>query len=589
MRLEDMGLIGNCQCSALVERSGGVVWCCLPRYDSEPIFSTLLDEAEGGRFVVEPPGAEAGRQSYVENTNVLSTLFRTDAGTFRVLDFAPRFGPVENIFHPTQLLRVIEPLEGRPTVRVRFEPRLGWSKAPAPLVPDAGRLRVDGLASPLWLDTDVAVDDIVHGRPFALAERRRLVLTWGAPVAEPVAAYGDRVLAATLRYWQTWVKHCNIPPVWQQECIRSALALKLHCYDETGAIVASITTSIPESPGAGRTWDYRYCWLRDASYVLSALRLLGHFEEREGFVKYLLRISANTPDLRFSPLYRVDGTSDLEEHILDGWPGFGGERPVRVGNDAVRHTQNDIFGEMLLALSPLYLDDRFADERSPETLALLERLAGQAQAVVGTPDAGIWEYRTEWQPQTFSSLMCWAAADRMALIAARHAPAMRARFETAAAEIRARIVAEAWSERLGAFAGAHGGHDLDASLLQMAPLRFLPPNDPKLVSTVDAIRATLTRDGWLYRYDLDDGFGRPQVAFVLCTFWLIEALATTGRLDEARALMERVRAGMSPLGLLAEDYAPAARQMWGNFPQAYSHAGLIHGAFAASPRWLDLA
>ncbi len=588
MRLEDLGLIGNCQFSAHVERTGAIVWCCLPRFDSEPVFSALLDETNGGRFVVEPAGGEPGVQTYLENTNVLSTQFQTDTGAFRVLDFAPRFGQVEGVFHPTQLHRIIEPLEGQPVVRVRFEPCLGWSKAPAPQVQGAKHLHVEGFASALWLDTDVDLADVVERRPFALTERRHLVLTWGAPVEEPLSALCDRFLRATVRYWQTWVKHCNVPPLWQRESIRSALALKLHCFEDTGAIVAALTTSIPESPGAGRTWDYRYCWLRDSYYVLGALRLMGHFEERERFVKYLLHLVGDAPELSLSPLYRVDGTSDLEEKILPDWPGFGGEGPVRVGNGAAHHTQNDIFGEMVLALSPCYLDERFADARSKDTLDVIVRLAEKACAVVGTPDAGIWEYRTEWKAQTFSSLMCWAAADRMGLIAARHAPALRGRFESEAARIRTRIVDEAWNESLGGFAGTHGGHDLDAALLQMAPLHLLPSNDPKLVGTIDAIGASLSRDGWLDRYRLDDGFGKPQVAFVVCTFWMIEALVTTGRAAEARVLMERVLAAMSPLGLMSEDYAPAAGRMWGNFPQAYSHAGLIHGAFAASPRWLDL-
>jgi GH15 family glucan-1,4-alpha-glucosidase len=591
MRLEDLGLIGNCQIAALVARSGDVVWCCLPRFDSDPMFSRLLDEGSaGGRFSVEPAGGGSGRQSYVENTNVLSTLFHTDTGTFRVLDFAPRFGQVEGVYHPTQLQRIIEPVEGHPVVRVRFEPRLGWSREPAGLVHGSHHLRVEGFASPVWLETDVALDDIVQQRPFALTERKHLLLSWGLPIEEPLAPLCDRHLASTVRYWQTWVKHSNIPPLWQQETIRSALALKLHCYEDTGAIVAATTTSIPESPGGtGRTWDYRYCWLRDASYVLGALRLLGHFEEREHFVRYLLHIVGDTRDFRFSPLYRVDGTSDLEERIIPGWPGFAGEGPVRIGNAAALHVQNDVFGELLLALSPLFLDDRFADERSSDALDLLERLAEHACAVVGTPDAGIWEYRTEWKPQTFSSLMSWAGANRMSHIAARHAPGHRGRYEDAAARIRELIIAEAWNERLGSFAGTHGGQELDAALLQMAPLRLLPSADPKLVGTVDAIGSALSQEGWLYRYHLDDGFGRPAVAFVLCTFWMIEALAATARIAEGRALMERVRAAMSPLGLLAEDYEPATRRMWGNFPQAYSHAGLIHGAFAASPRWLDLA
>jgi GH15 family glucan-1,4-alpha-glucosidase len=370
--------------------------------------------------------------------------------------------------------------------------------------------------------------------------------------------------------------------------IRSALALKLHCFEDTGAIVASMTTSIPEAPGSGRTWDYRYCWLRDAYYALGAFHLLGHFEEREHFMQYLINIAAGAPELDLAPLYRVDGRSDLDEQILEHWPGFGGEGPVRVGNGAAVHRQNDIFGEMVLALAPVFLDERFSAERTKGTLELVERLARKAIEVEGTPDAGIWEYRTTWEPQTFSSVMCWAATDRMALIARRHAPHLEQEFVTAASAIQARVIAQAYDSNLGSFVGHYGGTALDASLLQMAVLRFLPAEDPRLHGTLDAIRSKLGRDGWLFRYRLDDGFGLPEVAFVICTFWLVEALATVGRQADASAVMREVHAALSPLGLLSEDYATGTRRMWGNFPQAYSHVGLIHAAFAASPRWADL-
>ena len=271
--------------------------------------------------------------------------------------------------------------------------------------------------------------------------------------------------------------------------------------------------------------------------------------------------------------------------FLSAWSGFGGEGPVRVGNGAAKHVQNDIFGEMVLALTPIFLDDRFTADRSKDALQLVERLARKAVSVVGSPDAGIWEYRTEWKPQTFSSLMSWAGARRMARVAARHAPALEAEFSAAAARIRDEIVAQAWNPTVGAFVGHHGGADLDASLLQMATLRFLPTDDARLGATVDAISKALSKDGWLHRYQLDDGFGRPKVAFVICTFWLIEALAALGRTEEAQTVMRRVHASMSPLGLLSEDYDPATRRMWGNFPQAYSHVGLVHAAFVASPPW----
>lgn len=582
-----MGLIGNCQFSALVDCTGAVVWCCLPRFDSEPVFSTLLDADGGGRFLVGPEGMETGTQRYLDNTNVLETTFQTEAGSFRVVDLAPRFQQYDRAFRPTQLVRIVEPLDGAPRVRVLCEPRLGWSKRAPAQLQGSNHIRFEGFQSQLRLTTDIPLSHL-GGQPFTLTGRHRLVLTWGPPIEEPLPALCDRFLGETLRYWQRWVKHCNIPPVYQQEVIRSALVLKLHCFEDTGAIVASMTTSIPEAPGTGRTWDYRYCWLRDAYYVLGAFRRLGHFEERESFINYLLNIVGANPELQLSPLYRVDGTSDLEERILHNWPGFNGEGPVRVGNGAALHAQNDIFGEMVLALTPVFLDDRFTAERSRATLELLERLARKAIAVAGTPDAGIWEYRTEWKPQAFSSLMCWAAADRMSLVAARHAPGLRGEFEEAAKRIRDEILTKAWSPEAGSFAGSYGGLDLDASLLQMASLRLLPVDDPRLSGTINAIWKRLARDGWLFRYHQDDGFGQPTVAFILCTFWLVEALASTGRTAEAKSVMAHVHSALSPLGLLSEDYETSNLRMWGNFPQAYSHVGLIHAAFAASPRWSEV-
>jgi GH15 family glucan-1,4-alpha-glucosidase len=422
-------------------------------------------------------------------------------------------------------------------------------------------------------------------KPFALTEPRHLVLTSGASVEEPLAPLCDRFLTETTRYWQRWVKHCNIPSLFQKEVIRSALILKLHCYEDTGAIVAATTTSIPEAPGSGRTWDYRYCWLRDSSYVLGALRLLGHFEEREQFVHYLLNVCTAHPTLDLRPLYRIDGSDDLDESVLAGWPGFEGHGPVRIGNAAAVQRQNDVYGEAVLALAPIFLDDRFAADQTPQTLALVERLTQKAIAVAGTPDASIWEPRNEPTPKTFSTLMCWAAADRMARIADRHLPARAASYREAAARLRDQILDRGFSQSRMSLVGSYGGEDLDASVLQAASLRLLPADDPRLQGTIDAVARDLARDGWILRYRHDDGLGTPSVAFILCTFWLVEALAAVGRNAEATRVFDHARGALSPLGLLAEDFSPGDRRMWGNFPQAYSHVGLIHAAFAASPRW----
>jgi GH15 family glucan-1,4-alpha-glucosidase len=587
MRLEDLGIIGNCQFSALVERTGSIVWCCLPRFDSEPVFSILLDESEGGCFQVGPADGAAGSQRYLDNTNVLETTFDTQESGVRLLDFAPRFSQYDRTFRPTQLIRIVEPIHGTPRIRVKCDPRLGWSKEKPSRMLGSNHIRFEGFPAQLRLTTNIPISYLA-GQPFALTERCYLVLTWGIPIEEPLAPLCERFLQETTRYWQRWVKECDVPPLFQQEVIRSALTLKLHCFEDTGAIVASMTTSIPESPGSGRTWDYRYCWLRDAYYALSAFRLLGHFEERERFVRYLINVASASPDLELAPLYRVDATVDLEESTLPDWPGFNGDGPVRIGNAAAKQRQVDVFGEMVLALCPVFLDDRFSAERSRETLDLLHRLTHKAISVAGTPDMGIWEFRSGAHPQTFSSLMCWAAADRMASVLDHRPSAGGQEMRLAADRIRTQILTRAWSENKGTFVATYEGASLDASLLQIASLRLLKADDPRLCATIDVVWRELAHGGWLLRYKLDDGFGVPTVAFIMCTFWLVEAFAVVGRTVEARELLERARAALSPLGLLSEDYEVEGLRMWGNFPQAYSHVGLIHAAFAASPRWSEV-
>lgn len=587
MRLEALGLVGNCQFSALVHNCGEIAWCCLPRFDSEPVFSTLLDAADGGRFRISPANGETGVQRYLPNTNILETTFHTSTGSFRVIDFAPRFMQFGRAFRPTQLIRIIEPIEGTPRIVVVCEPRLGWSKVRPATMQGSHHVRFEGFATQLRLTSDLPLS-YLGGQPFTLTGRQHLVLSWGAPVEEALAPLCERFWGETARYWQSWVKQCDIPPLFQQEVIRSALTLKLHCFEDTGAIIAAMTTSIPESPGSGRTWDYRYCWLRDSYYVLSAFGLLGQFEEREQFVRYLLNVAGGSEGLNLAPLYRVDGSSDLTESILENWAGYDGEQPVRIGNGAALHSQHDIFGEMVLALTPIFLDERMSAERSPAAFRLIEGLARKAISLAGVPDAGIWEYRTEWKPQTFSSLMCWAAADRMAGIARLHQPALVGEFQAAAERIRDEVIARSWSATRKSFVGHYGGEDLDASLLQMVRLRFLPARDGRLAATINAIQKDLAWGDWLQRYSLNDGFGKPSVAFAICTFWLIEALSALGRRDEARAAFDRIYGALSPLGLLSEDFDPQGPRMWGNFPQTYSHVGLIHAAFSASPTWTEI-
>lgn len=584
--LERLGLIGNCQASALVDDAGAVVWCCLPRFDSEPLFGALLDDEGAGRFRISAASGARGVQRYLENTNVLETRFEDASGSFRVLDFFPRFYIHGRSFHPTKLMRIVEPVRGTPAISVVCDPRLGWSKGVPRRDVGSHHVSYEGYGAEVRLTTDAPLS-YLDGRPFALTSTKHFVLAYGAPVEEPLAQLCERFLRETVEYWVRWVKHCNIPSAYQELVIRSALTLKLHCFEDTGAIAAALTTSIPEAPGSGRTWDYRYCWLRDAYYALEAFRLLGHYEERERFLDFLLNVASASPNLDLAPLYRIDGRSDLAESIVD-WPGYAGERPVRIGNQAAEHQQHDVFGEMVLALAPMFLDARFRDRRSEAALDLVTRLARRGIEVAGKPDAGIWELRTDWTPQTFSSVMCWAGADRMARIAERHKPELVTEFRDAARRIEAEILSNALDPTRGGLVATYGGIETDAALLQAVTLRLLPPSDPRMHATIDAVIKDLEHAGWLRRYRVDDGFGVPSVAFVICTFWLVEALAMVGRNDEARTLMKRATTMTSPLGLLSEDFDPGTGRMWGNFPQAYSHVGLIHAAFAASPRWNEV-
>jgi GH15 family glucan-1,4-alpha-glucosidase len=586
VQLADLGLIGNCQLSALVNCHGSIVWSCMPRFDSPPVFGALLDPA-GGQFSIAPVDGRRGLQRYLPNTNVLETRFDGPDGTFRVVDLAPRFIQHERSFRPTKLIRIVEPLSGTPRLRVSCEPVVGWSRARAERELGSHHIAYKGFETHLRLTTDAPLS-YLNGEPWALTERKHFVLSWGAPVEEPLLPLCDRFLRETTRYWQLWVKHCEIPSIFQEEVIRSALALKLHCFEDTGAIVAALTTSIPEAPGSGRTWDYRYCWLRDAYYTLGAFRLLGHFEEREQFLHYLLNVAASSPGLELAPLYTIDGKLCPHEQILDHWSGYGGEGPVRIGNGAHTHQQHDVFGEMVLALTPMFLDARFRENVTPPIVDLVERFARQAIEVAGKPDAGIWEYRANWRPQTFSSLMCWAAADRGSRIARRHRPSSLDELAAAANRIRDEILREAVDPVRGCLTADYRGKEVDAALLQAVTLHLLPPNDPRMLATVEAVYADLDHGGWLWRYRTTDDFGVPTIAFTLCTFWLVEALARIGRIEEARTVMERVRTIQAPLGLLSEDVDPTSGVMWGNFPQAYSHVGLIHGAFAVAPRWSEI-
>jgi len=583
---QGLGIIGNCSYNALL-RDGSVEWLCWPRPDSSFVFGPLLDRERGGAFAVEGVDADEVRQEYVENTNVLRTVFSGSNGAFELLDFAPRFALYDRFFKPSMLVRILRPLSGEPRARVRCRPTYEYGLAQIGSWRASNHIEYSGFPTPVRLTTNVPLTYVEDERPFLVDDDQHLVLTWGEPLEAGLEETAERFLERTLDYWRRWVKGTRVPRDYQSEVIRSALALKLHQYEDTGALLAATTTSLPEHPGSGRTWDYRFCWLRDAYFTLNAFERLGHSEEMERFLEYLRNIAEEGEGV-LQPAYRINGASDAAERELDHLSGYKGDGPVRIGNQAFEHVQNDVYGEMVLAVSRLFLDTRFVGDVPPQTaVGIVQDLLDQMEARLEEPDAGLWEFRERSRLHCFSVLMHWAGARRAVEVAEAlgvEALAARARdLERRAGEL---LDAKCWNDEIGALTQVAGGSELDAALLLAVHLGYLAPDDPRATSHVDAIRERLAVDGGLLRrYSSPDDFGMPRAAFTVCTFWLVEALAILERTDEARELFHYLLSLDNGLGLYSEDILPDTLEQSGNFPQTYSHVGLINAAFRLSRRW----
>jgi GH15 family glucan-1,4-alpha-glucosidase len=581
-----LGIIGNCSYSALV-RDGSVEWMCWPRPDSSFVFGALLDREKGGYFTVEGIGAESVTQAYIENTNVMRTMFSGPEGDFELYDFAPRFLLFDRYFKPPMLIRVLRPLSGEPRAVVRCKPVYDYGLLAPTSWAASNHIEYRGFPAPMRLTTNVPLAYIEDERPFLLERDRHMVLTWGQPLEAGLEDTAERFLERTLDYWRRWVKDTRVPRDYQGEVIRSALVLKLHQYEDTGALLAATTTSLPEYPGSGRNWDYRYCWLRDAYFTLNALERLGHSEEMERFLEYLRNLAEEEQGV-LKPVYRINGSSDAPESELAHLSGFKGEQPIRVGNQAFEHVQNDVYGEMVLAVSRLFLDIRFVGSVPPMTaLGTVGGLLEQIEAKLDEPDAGPWEFRERWRLHGFTVLMHWAGARRAIEVAeALGDDVLAARARELAERAAAVLWSEIWNGEVGALTQVAGGRELDAGSLLAVHLGFLEPEDPRAVSHVDAIRQSLSVNGGLLRrYSTRDDFGEMEAAFTVCSFWLVEALTLLGRTDEARELFERLLSLHNGLGLYSEDILPETLEQSGNFPQTYSHVGLINAAFRLSRRW----
>jgi len=585
----DLALIGNCRIGALVDRRARIVWWCFPRFDSDPIFSRLLagDEEKGFCDVVLADCVETTAQ-YLRNTAIVETLM-TDArgGQVRITDFAPRFEHFERMFRPPQLIRRIEPVAGLPRITVRVRPTFDYGHPVTEQAVGSNHIRYMGGAETMRLSTDAPLSYIVAETSFALTRPMSLVLGQDEPFRSAIDATSREFLDRTRDHWLGWVRHLGVPFEWQSAVVRSAITLKLCSFEETGAIIAAHTTSIPESSGSARNWDYRYCWLRDASFVIHALNRLGATQTMEAYINYITTIAVEDPD-PLQPVHGIVPFTPLEETVAPALKGFLGQGPVRVGNQAADQVQHDVYGSVVLGATQMFVDERLSKMGDEALFRQLEPLGEWARKVALEPDAGIWEYRGRARIHTYSAALCWAACDRLGQIAKQLDLDERSRYWGAhAAELRNKILDGAWDEKRGAITGAFGHPDLDASVLLFAEFGLVSPRDRRFIGSCNAIGRELMRNRRIMRYTADDDFGAPENAFLVCNFWYMDALATLGRHAEARDMFTDILSRRNAFGLLSEDIHPVTGELWGNFPQTYSMAGIINTAMRLSASWED--
>jgi GH15 family glucan-1,4-alpha-glucosidase len=586
----DLALIGNCRVAALVNPTGRIVWWCFPRFDSDPVFSRLVagDEEKGFTDVVLADMVKS-KSEYVRNTAIVATeLEDSHGGRVRITDFAPRFPMFERIFRAPQIIRRIEPLAGLPRVQIRVRPTHAYGRPTTGYSIGSNHIRYRGGGQVMRLSTDAPLSYIAEETPFPLI--RPLALAFGAdePFEGAIAQTAREFEDHTCKYWHGWVRTLSLPFEWQSAVIRAAITLQLCSFEETGGIVAAHTTSIPEAPNSGRNWDYRYCWLRDAYFVVQALNQLSTTRTMEDYLSYVTTVAAQLQE-PLGPVHAIVPGDPLDEKAAENLDGFLGMGPVRIGNAAAQQVQHDVYGSVVLAATQMFVDERLPRMGDEVLFKRLEAIGELAFDTALKPDAGIWEYRGRARIHTYSAALCWAACDRLGQIALKLGLRARARYWcNRAVKLRKEIVRRAWNAKKRAFAGALDDPELDASVLRIADIGLISPRDDRFVSTCEVIGRELLRNGRVMRYTADDDFGAPETAFLACNFWYIEALATIGRRDEARAFFTGLLDRRNSFGLLSEDIHPETGALWGNFPQTYSMAGIINAATRLSDKWEDI-
>jgi GH15 family glucan-1,4-alpha-glucosidase len=585
MKLEDYGFIGNMRTCAIVGANGSIDWLCLPRFDSNACLAALLGEERNGCWRMAPRGADAhGQQRYRPDTMILETEFDTGDGVVRVIDCMPPHGDTG------ELVRIVEGVSGTVEMAMRFIVRFDYGRTVPWVWRDAEGLNVVAGPDALNLRADVELqgEDLSTAAYFSVrpGERKHFVLDWHpSHEAPPQAVDAERILQHTELYWREWCARCTHVGEWRDAVMRSLLTLKALTFAPTGGILAAATTSLPEHLGGVRNWDYRFCWLRDATFTLYALMESGYTEEAKAWSEWLLRAVAGDP-AQLQIMYGAAGERRLEEFELDHLSGYEGSRPVRVGNAAAEQFQLDVYGEIMDAM---HLARQVGIRTGANSWHLQRHLVDFVEKFWSEPDEGIWEIRGPRRHFTHSKVMAWVAVDRaVKAVEQFNLPGNLDRWRALRSAIFEDVCSRGFNATRGSFTQSYDSDRLDGSLLMIPLVGFLPPTDPRVIGTVQAISRELVFDGLVYRYDPDnsggiDGLPPGEGAFLPCSFWLVDCLHLLGQTDEARDMFERLLGLRNSLGLLSEEYDPKNRRLIGNFPQAFSHVGVINTAKNLSP------
>lgn len=582
MKNLNYGIIGNCRSAALISDKGAIEWCCLPEFDSSSVFARILDRKKGGSFEIITDDSYNITQHYLDDTAILETIYNNGTDAFAVVDFMPRYRKENGKYHsPPEIIRYLKKISGSPFFKVKYDPKLeygvdetkSYSKDDFTIsITNTGKF--DSLFLYSSFDSNaIAKQELLH-----LAKDGFLMVSYNEKINNPTLRSVNLEFELTKSYWLNWAHTTSSYKRYNAEIIRSAITLKLLTYEKTGAVLAAATTSLPETIGEVRNWDYRFCWIRDASMVVKVAHELGHREMAQDYLRFIIDLIPDK-DEKLQIMYGINKEKKLTEYTLDHLEGYMGSKPVRVGNAAYSQRQNDIYGILMDVIYQRLTYYSTDTENGEELWNITKGIVWVVDKHWQEADKGIWEFRTEERHFTFSKVLCWTAIDRAVKVAHILGKTAKVKkWEALALRIKQDILAHAWNDTTGAFTQSYGSTDLDASVLLMESYGFIEAGDPRFIATVEAIERDLCHNGLLYRYKNKDDFGLPTSSFTICTFWFINSLHKTGQHKKAKEMFEKLLSYSNHLGLFSEDIDFSTKRLLGNFPQAYSHLALIETA-----------